>query len=346
MSRLTRFLNFFRINKSIAIDLGTSNVLIYDKQKNKIVLNEPSVIVKNRKTGEIVAVGKEAKEMEGKTAESTVVIRPLTEGVISDIDATREMLSAFIRQIYGGSPFRPELMVCVPIEMTSIEKKAIFDAAIGAKKIYLLEEGKAAVVGSGVNISLPEGNTVIDIGGGSTDIAILSMDEIISSKSIRVASNKFDTDIIKYVKKEFNLLIGDKTAEEVKIELGTAIKVPETENEISSRKGRDLATGIPKNVEITSNQVYEAIKDSVNEILSALKEVLEKCPPELSADVIDNGIILTGGGSLIKNLDKLIEDEVKITIKRATNPLESVVIGGGKAFNNKKLLRALEMKEM
>mgnify|MGYP000851574699 FL=1 len=153
-------------------------------------------------------------------------------------------------------------------------------------------------------------------------------------------------DIIKYVKKEFNLLIGDKTAEEVKIELGTAIKVPETENEISSIKGRDLATGIPKNVEITSNQVYEAIKDSVNEILSALKEVLEKCPPELSADVIDNGIILTGGGSLIKNLDKLIEDEVKITIKRATNPLESVVIGGGKAFNNKKLLRALEMKEM
>ena len=338
MSRLTRFLNFFRINKSIAIDLGTSNVLIYDKQKNKIVLNEPSVIVKNRKTGELVAVGKEAKEMEGKTAESTVVIRPLTEGVISDIDATRE--------IYGGSPFRPELMVCVPIEMTSIEKKAIFDAAIGAKKIYLLEEGKAAVVGSGVNISLPEGNTVIDIGGGSTDIAILSMDEIISSKSIRVASNKFDTDIIKYVKKEFNLLIGDKTAEEVKIELGTAIKVPETENEISSIKGRDLATGIPKNVEITSNQVYEAIKDSINEILSALKEVLEKCPPELSADVIDNGIILTGGGSLIKNLDKLIEDEVKITIKRATNPLESVVIGGGKAFNNKKLLRALEMKEM
>ena len=193
---------------------------------------------------------------------------------------------------------------------------------------------------------MPEGNTVIDIGGGSTDIAILSMDEIISSKSIRVASNKFDEDIIKYVKKEFNLLIGDKTAEEIKIELGTAIKVPETENEISNIKGRDLTSGIPKTIEITSNQVHEAIKDSINEILSALKEVLEKCPPELSADVLDNGIILTGGGSLIKNLDKLIEDEVKIIIKRASNPLESVVMGGGKAFNNKKLLRALEMKEM
>ena len=346
MSKLTRFLNFFRINKSIAIDLGTSNVLIYDKQKNKIVLNEPSVIVKDRKTGELIAVGKKAKEMQGKTAVTSVVIRPLREGVISDIDATREMLSAFIKQIYGSSPFRPELMICVPLEMTSVEKRAIFDAAIGAKKVYLIEEGKAAVVGSGVNISLPEGNTVIDIGGGSTDIAILSMDEIISSKSIRVASNKFDDDIIKYVKKEFNLLIGDKTAEEIKIELGTAIKVPETENEISNIKGRDLTSGIPKTVEITSNQVYEAIKDSVNEILAALKEVLENCPPELSADVLDNGIILTGGGSLIKNLDKLIEDEVKIIIKRASNPLESVVVGGGKAFNNKKLLRALEMKEM
>ena len=186
MSKLTRFLNFFRINKSITIDLGTSNVLIYDKQKNKIVLNEPSVIVKDRKTGELIAVGKKAKEMQGKTAASSIVIRPLKEGVISDIDATREMLSAFVKQIYGGSPFKPELMVCVPLEMTSIEKRAIFDAAIGAKKVYLIEEGKAAVVGSGVNISLPEGNTIIDIGGGSTDIAILRA--IRSNGSIAVSS--------------------------------------------------------------------------------------------------------------------------------------------------------------
>ncbi len=346
MSKFTKFLNFFRMNKSIAVDLGTSNILIYDKQKKKIVLNEPSVIVKDKKTGELMAIGKEAKEMLGKTSENTVVIRPLNEGVISDIDATREMLNVFIRKIYGGSPFKPELMVCVPIEITSVEKRAIFDAAIGAKKVYLIEEGRAAVVGSGANISLPEGNTVIDIGGGSTDIAILSLDEIISSKSIRVASNKFDEDIVKYVKKEFNLLIGDKTAEEIKIELGTAMEVPENENEISTIKGRDIATGIPKTIEITSNQVYEAIKDSINEIVAALKEVLEKCPPELSADIIDNGIILTGGGSLIKNLDKLIEKEVKISIKRASNPLESVVVGGGMAFNNKKLLRTLEMKEM
>lgn len=345
MSKITKFINFFRIKKSIAIDLGTSNVLIYDKQRKKIVLNEPSVVVKDRKTGEVVAVGSEAKEMLGKTSDSVVVIRPLREGVITNIDATREMLNAFIRKIYGRSPFRPEIMICVPIEVTSIERKAIFDATIGAKKIYLIEEGRAAVLGSGVNISLPEGNTVIDVGGGSTDIAILSLDEIVSSKSIRTASNKFDEDIIRYVKKNFNLLIGDKTAENVKKEIGTAIKVPDNENMVTQIKGRDLGTGIPKTIDISSNEVYEAIKDSIAEILVALKEVLEKCPPELSADVLDNGIILTGGGSLIKNLDKLIENEVKIPIKRAQNSLESVVIGGGLAFDNKKLLRTLEMRE-
>lgn len=345
MSKITKFINFFRIKKSIAIDLGTSNVLIYDKQRKKIVLNEPSVVVKDKKTGEVVAVGSEAKEMLGKTSDSVVVIRPLREGVITNIDATREMLNAFIRKIYGRSPFRPEIMICVPIEVTSIERKAIFDATIGAKKIYLIEEGRAAVLGSGVNISLPEGNTVIDVGGGSTDIAILSLDEIVSSKSIRTASNKFDEDIIRYVKKNFNLLIGDKTAENVKKEIGTAIKVPDNENMVTQIKGRDLGTGIPKTIDISSNEVYEAIKDSIAEILVALKEVLEKCPPELSADVLDNGIILTGGGSLIKNLDKLIENEVKIPIKRAQNSLESVVIGGGLAFDNKKLLRTLEMRE-
>lgn len=346
MSKITKFINFFRVKKSIAIDLGTSNVLIYDKQRKKVVLNEPSVVVKDRKTGEVIAVGSEAKEMLGKTSDSVVVIRPLREGVITDIDATREMLNAFIRKIYGASPFRPEIMICVPIEVTSIERKAIFDATIGAKKIYLIEEGRAAVLGSGVNISLPEGNTVIDVGGGSTDIAILSLDEIVSSKSIRVASNKFDEDIIKYVKKKFNLLIGDKTAEEVKKKIGTAIEVSEEENLVSKIKGRDLVTGIPTEIDISSNQVYEAIKDSINEIIIALKEVLEKCPPELSADVLDNGIVLTGGGSLIKNLDKLIEDEVKVPIKRAQNSLESVVIGGGLAFDNKKLLRTLEMREI
>ena len=338
MSRMTKFINFFRVKKSIAIDLGTSNVLIYDKQQKRVVLNEPSVVVKDKKTREIVAVGLEAKEMLGKTADNVVVIRPLREGVITDIDATREMLNAFIRKIYGNSPFKPEIMICVPIEVTTIERKAIFDAAIGAKKIYLIEEGRAAILGSGVNISLPEGHTVIDVGGGSTDIAILSLDEIVSSKS--------DEDIIKYVKKKYGLLIGDKTAENVKKDIGTAIQVPEAENLKTEIKGRDLNTGIPKNIEITSNEIYEAIKDSVREIVVALKEVLGKCPPELSADILDNGIILTGGGSLIKHLDSLIEKEVRIPIKRAKNSLESVVVGGGLAFDNKKLLRTLEMREI
>ena len=217
---------------------------------------------------------------------------------------------------------------------------------MGAKKIYLLEKGRAAIMGSGVNISLPEGNTVIDIGGGSTDIAILSLNEIVASTSIRVASNKFDEDIVKYVKRKFNLLIGDKTAENIKKEIGTAMELPLNENISTEIKGRDLVTGIPKTIEITSNQIHEAIKGSIGEILLALKEVLEKCPPELSADILDNGIILTGGGSLIRNLDKLIEEEVKIPINRATNSLESVVLGGGLAFDNKNLLRTLEMREM
>ena len=346
MSKFTRFINFFRMKKSIAIDLGTSNVLIYDKQKKRIVLNEPSILVKDKKTGEIVAIGTKAKNMLGKTSESLAVIRPLNEGVISDIDATREMLNIFVKSIYGGSPFKPEIMICVPAQVTSIERRAIFDAAIGAKKIYLIEEGRAAVLGSGVNISLPEGNTVIDIGGGSTDIAILSLDEIIASKSIRVAGNNFDNDIIKYVKKKFDLLIGDKTAENLKKEIGTAMPVVGEENMAATIKGRDLSTGVPKLIEINSNQVREAIQDSIDEIVNALKEVLEKCPPELSADILNNGVVLTGGGSLLRNFDKLIEEKVQIPINRSSNSLESVVMGGGLAFDNKKLMRTLEMREI
>ena len=343
MSKFTRFINFFRMKKSIAIDLGTSNVLIYDKQKKRIVLNEPSILVKDKKTGEIVAIGTKAKNMLGKTSESLAV---MNEGVISDIDATREMLNIFVKSIYGGSPFKPEIMICVPAQVTSIERRAIFDAAIGAKKIYLIEEGRAAVLGSGVNISLPEGNTVIDIGGGSTDIAILSLDEIIASKSIRVAGNNFDNDIIKYVKKKFDLLIGDKTAENLKKEIGTAMPVVGEENMTATIKGRDLSTGVPKLIEINSNQVREAIQDSIDEIVNALKEVLEKCPPELSADILNNGVVLTGGGSLLRNFDKLIEEKVQIPINRSSNSLESVVMGGGLAFDNKKLMRTLEMREI
>ena len=221
------FVKIFRVNKSISIDLGTANILIYDKQRKKIVLNEPSVVARDRKTGRLIAVGREAREMLGKTPDSIQAIKPLQDGVIADIDSTKEMITYFIHKIYGNSLFKPEVMICVPIEVTSVERKALFDAVKGAKKTYIIEEGRAAIIGSGVDISQPEGSMVIDIGGGSTDIAILSLDEIIASKSIRIAGNRFDEDIVKYVKRKYNLLIGDRTAEKIKKELELELPISE-----------------------------------------------------------------------------------------------------------------------
>lgn len=338
-----KFLRMFRINKSISIDLGTANILIYDKQRKKIVLNEPSVVARDKKTGKVIAVGKEAREMLGKTPASIEAIKPLQDGVIADIDSTKEMISYFIHKIYGNSLFKPEVMICVPIEVSSIERKALFDSVSGAKKIYIIEEGRAAIIGSGINISQPEGNMVVDIGGGSTDIAILSLDEIIASKSIKVAGNKFDDDIVKYVKKKYNLLIGDRTAEKIKKDLATAI--PESNPEKMDIKGRDLESGIPNTIQINANEIYEAIEDSLYQIVNSSKEVLEKCPPELAADILDNGIVMTGGGSLIRNFIEMMEKEIGIKVYLAENPLDSVVLGGGLAFDNKKLLKTLQMRE-
>lgn len=337
------FFKIFRVNKSISIDLGTANILIYDKQKKKIVLNEPSVVARDKKTRKVIAVGKEAREMLGKTPDSIEAIKPLRDGVIADIDSTKEMISHFIYKIYGNGLFKPEVMICVPIEVTSIERKALFDAVKGAKKIYIIEEGRAAIIGSGVNISQPEGNMVIDIGGGSTDIAILSLDEIIASKSIKIAGNKFDDDIVRFIKKKYNLLIGDRTAEKIKKELATAIK--SSNPEVMAIKGRDLETGIPNTVDVDANEIYDAIEDSLYQIVNSTKEVLEKCPPELSADILDNGIVMTGGGSLIHNFIDLMEKEIGIKVYLSNNPLDSVVLGGGAAFDNKKLLKTLQMRE-
>ena len=337
------FVKIFRVNKSISIDLGTANILIYDKQRKKIVLNEPSVVARDRKTGKLIAVGREAREMLGKTPDSIQAIKPLQDGVIADIDSTKEMITYFIHKIYGNSLFKREVMICVPIEVTSVERKALFDAVKGAKKTYIIEEGRAAIIGSGVDISQPEGSMVIDIGGGSTDIAILSLDEIIASKSIRIAGNRFDEDIVRYVKRKYNLLIGDRTAEKIKKELGSALKVQSPE--VMEIKGRDLETGIPNTVEVNANEIYEAIEDSLFQIVNSTKEVLEKCPPELAADILDNGIVMTGGGSLIRNFIDMMEKEVGIKVFLSPNPLDSVVLGGGAAFDNKKLLRTLQMKE-
>ena len=340
---MLKFLRMFRVNKSISIDLGTANILIYDKQRKKIVLNEPSVVARDKKTGKVIAVGKEAREMLGKTPASIEAIKPLQDGVIADIDSTKEMISYFIHKIYGNSLFKPEVMICVPIEVSSIERKALFDSVSGAKKIYIIEEGRAAIIGSGINISQPEGNMVVGIGGGSTDIAILSLDEIIASKSIKVAGNKFDEDIVKYVKKKYNLLIGDRTAEKIKKDLATAI--PESNPEKMDIKGRDLESGIPNTIQINANEIYEAIEDSLYQIVNSSKEVLEKCPPELAADILDNGIVMTGGGSLIRNFIEMMEKEIGIKVYLAENPLDSVVLGGGLAFDNKKLLKTLQMRE-
>ncbi len=340
-----RFINFFRVKKQISIDLGTSNILFYDKQKGKIVLNEPSVIVIDKKTREVVAVGSEARSMLGKNPDSIEVIKPLRDGVISDLDSTRLMLSIFMKKLYGYSLFKPEVIICVPIEVTTVEKRALFNSIDDAKRIFLIEEGRAALMGTGIDISHPNGNIVIDIGGGSTDIAILSLDEIVVSKSIRIAGNRLDEDIVKYVKNNLGINIGEKTAENIKKELATAIKVPESENKSMIIKGLDILTKSPVERKISSNEVQEAIISSLKDILSSVREVLGKCPPELSSDILDNGIILTGGGSLIKSFDKLIENSVNVKVNIPENPLDSVVIGGAYAFNNKKLLATLLVKE-
>lgn len=340
-----RFINFFRVKKQISIDLGTSNILFYDKQKGKIVLNEPSVIVIDKKTREVVAVGQEARSMLGKNPDSIEVIKPLRDGVISDSDSTRLMLSIFMKKLYGYSLFKPEVIICVPIEVTTVEKRALFNSIDDAKRIFLIEEGRAALMGTGIDISHPNGNIVIDIGGGSTDIAILSLDEIVVSKSIRIAGNRLDEDIVKYVKNNLGINIGEKTAENIKKELATAIKVPESENKSMIIKGLDILTKSPVERKISSNEVQEAIISSLKDILSSVREVLGKCPPELSSDILDNGIILTGGGSLIKSFDKLIENSVNVKVNIPENPLDSVVIGGAYAFNNKKLLATLLVKE-
>ena len=342
---LDRFFNFFRVSKKLAIDLGTSNVLIYDRQRKKIVLNEPSVIVRDKKTNKIIAVGKEAREMLGKNPDVIKVIKPLKDGVISDDNSARDMLTEFMKKVYGVSIFKPDIMICIPIEVNTVDKRALFESVSGAKRIYLIEEGRAAIIGSGVNISLPMGSMVIDIGGGSTDIAILSLNEIVVSKSIKMAGNTLDQDIIRYVKTNLNLVIGDRTAEKIKKELATAIKVPEDKNAVLPIRGRSLTTNTPYVLEITANQVQEAIGRTIQSMVDSVKEVLSKCPPELAADILDNGIVLTGGGALIKNLDKYIEERTKVPVKIADKPLESVVVGAGLAFDNKVLLKTLLMRE-
>lgn len=333
-------------NRSLGIDLGTANTLVYSKKHRRIVLNEPSVVAVERESRKILAVGNEAKEMLGKTPDTIVAVKPLSEGVIADYDVTEAMIKYFIKKVFGSySFFMPEIMICVPIDVTGVEKRAVLEAAIsaGAKRAYLIEEARAAALGSGMDISVPEGNMIIDIGGGSTDVAVISLGGTVVSKTIRTAGNNCDADIIKYVKKTHNLLIGDKTAEEVKIKIGTAL--PLEEEEVMTIKGRDLIMGLPKTVEITSEEVREAIHDSLMEIVECVKYVLEQTPPELASDIIDKGMIMAGGGSLIRNFPELVAKHTNLTVRLAENPLESVVRGAGLALDQLNVLRQIEKAE-
>lgn len=321
-------------SRDIGIDLGTANTLIYMKGKG-IVLREPSVVAVDVKTDNVLAVGNEAKQMIGRTPGSIIAIRPLKDGVIADFDMTASMLKSFIHKVIGGGAFsKPRIIICIPSGVTEVEKRAVDEAAFqaGAKDTYLIEEPMAAAIGAGLPVDEATGSMVVDIGGGTTEVAVISLSGIVTSRSVRVAGDEFDDAIINYIKKKFNLLIGERTAEEIKINIGSAYAYPdEGEMEI---KGRNLLDGLPSNIKITAEEVREALADSVASVIDAIRSTLERTPPELSADIIDRGIMLTGGGALLCGLDQLISNETGIPVNIAESPLDCVVDGTGKLLEN------------
>ena len=324
----------FGMSMDIGIDLGTANVLIYIKGKG-VVLREPSVVAIDRDTNNILAVGEEARQMIGRTPGNIVAIRPMRDGVIADFDITESMLRHFIEKVTGQSfMIRPRIMVCIPSCITMVEQRAIQEAAeqAGARSTYLIEEPLAAAMGAGLDISEPYGSMVVDIGGGTTDVAVISLGGIVISDSLRVAGDKFDEAIMDYIKKEFNLMIGERTAENIKMEVGAAF--PEARHSKMNIRGRDLLTGLPKNIEVTTEQISKALEPSVVQIVDCVKEVLEKCPPELASDIMDHGIILTGGGAMLYGLDELIRKETQISTSLAEDPLTCVALGTGRALEN------------
>lgn len=327
----------------VGIDLGTANVLVYIKGKG-IVLNEPSVVAINKDTDEILAVGEEARQMLGRTPANIVAVRPLRDGVISDYDITERMLKHFIRKTCGsGRFFKPKIMVCVPSGVTEVEKRAVREAATqaGGKDVYLMEEPVAAAIGAGIDISKPDGVMVIDIGGGTTDIAVISLGGIVASTSVKIAGDKFDETIIKYMRKEHKLYIGERTAEELKLTIGTAF--PRDEVVTKECRGRDLVTGLPKSVEATSDEMMDALEEPLHAICEAVHNVLEITPPELVADISNSGIIITGGGALLCGIDKRIEDRTAIKVVVAEDPKSCVAVGTGKSLD---ILEKLESSSL
>ena len=320
-------------SRDIGIDLGTANTLIYMKGKG-IVLREPSVVAVDVKNDRVLAVGNSAKQMIGRTPGSIVAIRPLKDGVIADFDITANMLKEFIRKVIGGSFSKPRIIVGIPSGVTEVEKRAVDEAAYsaGAKDTYLIEEPMAAAIGAGLPVDEATGSMVVDIGGGTTEVAVISLSGIVTSRSVRVAGDEFDEAIINFVKKKYNLLIGERTAEEIKITIGSAHPYPE-EGEIDI-KGRNLLDGLPSNITITAKEVREALADPVSQIVDAIHSTLERTPPELSADIIDRGIMLTGGGALLRGLDELIAGDTGIPVNVAEQPLDCVVDGTGKLLED------------
>ncbi len=321
-------------SKDIGIDLGTANVLIHVKGKG-IVLNEPSVVAIDKKTNKVLAVGEEARQMVGRTPGNIIAIRPLRDGVIADFDVTEAMLKHFINKLnVKGFLAKPRILICCPTNITSVEQKAIREAAekSGGKKVYLEEEPKVAAIGAGMDIFQPSGNMVVDIGGGTTDIAVLSMGDIVTSESIKVAGDIFDNDILQYIKKEYKLLIGERTAEAIKITIGTVFKG--SRNDSMDIRGRDMVTGLPRTITIHSEEIEHALHESVAMIVQSAKNVLEKTPPELSADIIDRGVIITGGGGLLHGMDQLLIEELKVPVFIAEQPMDCVAIGTGIMLEN------------
>ena len=334
---------FSLISSDLAIDLGTANTLVYAKGKG-IVVNEPSIVAINKTTGAIEAVGKEAKEMVGRTPGNIVAIRPMKDGVIADFKVTERMLNYFIQKAHGRKMLvHPRIVIGVPSEITQVEKRAVSESAYRAKasEVHLVEQAMVAAIGAGLPITEPAGNMVVDIGGGTTDVAVISLSGIVYSRSVRVAGNEMDDAIMSYLKRKYNLLIGERTAEQIKIQIGSATPLDQpSKMEI---KGRNLIEGVPKTVTVEDAEIREALSECVATIVNAIRVALERTPPELSADISDRGIVLTGGGAMIKNLDRRIREETGLPVSIADDPLASVVLGTGRMLSDFRLLRKISI---
>ena len=335
---------FSLISSDLAIDLGTANTLVFAKGKG-IVVNEPSIVAINKNSGDIEAVGREAKEMVGRTPGNIVAIRPMKDGVIADFKVTERMLNYFIRKSHGRKMLvHPRIVIGVPSEITQVEKRAVSESAYRAKasEVHLVEQAMVAAIGAGLPITEPSGNMVVDIGGGTTDVAVISLSGIVYSRSVRVAGNEMDDAIMNYMKRKYNLLIGERTAEQIKIMIGSAY--PLDRPLTMEIKGRNLVEGVPKTITIEDGEIREALSECIATIVNAIRVALERTPPELSADISDRGIVLTGGGAMIKNLDRRIREETGLPVSIAEDPLASVVLGTGKMLTDFKLLRRIAIE--